>query len=125
MEVKKIYYSISEVSELTGVEISTLRFWEKEIAQLDPPKTKGGTRRYREEDIDVVRQIKFLTETCLYTLEGVRKCLDTKQEKVGHIEKAVAHLQKARAELIKIRLEMNEIGAMQEEIIVDNPDNAH
>lgn len=122
-KTEKTYYSISEVSQMTGVEASTLRFWEKEIPQLNPPKTQGSTRRYRQEDIEVVNQIKFLSETCLYTLEGVRKCLDTKPKKVADISKAVNSLLKAREELLAIRRELNDIPAFREEMIIESPEN--
>ena len=120
-EITKKYYSISEVAQLTGIEETTLRFWEKEVPQLSPPRTKGNTRRYRQEDIDIVCQIKFLTETCLYTLEGVRKCLAANSSKVANITKAANHLLKARQELLAIRRELNEISAFREEMIIDNP----
>lgn len=122
MPTEKKYYSISEVSTLTGVEISTLRFWEKEIPQLDPPRTKGNTRRYRQEDIDMVSQIKYLTETCLYSLEGVRKILASNSAKVANITKAASHLLKIREELLAIRRELNTISALREEMIIDNPE---
>lgn len=122
-EITKSYYSISEVAQITGIEEPTLRFWEKEIPQLNPPRTKGNTRRYRQEDIDIITQIKFLTQTCLYSLEGVRQCLNSNSAKVANITKAANHLIKARQELLAIRRELNEISALREEMIIESKQN--
>ena len=42
--MEKLYYSISEVSEILGVTQSNLRFWEKEFKQLKPKRNAKGTR---------------------------------------------------------------------------------
>ena len=43
-KVKKLYYSIGEVSELTGLKSYVLRYWETEFSQLKPPKNRAGNR---------------------------------------------------------------------------------
>ena len=40
----KVYYSIKEVSELLHVPLPTLRFWEREVRQLQPRTNAGHTR---------------------------------------------------------------------------------
>ncbi len=40
---------------------STLRFWEKEFKQLKPMKSKKGDRIYSLKDIDILKEIKYLT----------------------------------------------------------------
>ena len=37
-KIKKLYYSIGEVSELTSLKAYVLRYWETEFSQLKPPK---------------------------------------------------------------------------------------
>ena len=39
-KVEKLYYPIGEVSEMLGVPISTVRFWENEFEVLKPMKNK-------------------------------------------------------------------------------------
>ena len=68
----KLYYTISEVSEMLDEPQSVLRFWEKEFDQLHPVKNKRGVRSYTEHDIDLLRRIRYLTRECGYTLDGVR-----------------------------------------------------
>ena len=51
-------YAISEVSEITGVPIYTLRHWEKQFWPLSPPRDRSGRRYYRAEDIKAVNLLK-------------------------------------------------------------------
>lgn len=68
--------SISAASRITGVEIHTLRYWEKEFgAFLGPVRTEGGQRRYRPEDIHVVLLIKRLLREEMFSIAGARKHL--------------------------------------------------
>ena len=59
-KIKKLYYSIREVSERTGVEPHVLRFWEKEFSQLRPRRGGSGNRTYAERNLKVILAIKDL-----------------------------------------------------------------
>ncbi len=76
---KKLYYSISEVADITGVKAHVLRYWETEFPTLRPKKTRAGSRRYRQADIDVVLAIKELLYERGFKIAGARKAL--RQEK--------------------------------------------
>ncbi len=68
--------SISTASHITGVEVHTLRYWEREFAQfLNPDRTDGGQRRYRPEDIQVVFTIKRLLRDEMFSIAGARRTL--------------------------------------------------
>jgi DNA-binding transcriptional MerR regulator len=68
--------SIRMASEITGVEIHTLRYWEKEFEDwLTPIRTPGGQRRYRSEDIQTVLLLKRLLREEMFSLAGARKHL--------------------------------------------------
>lgn len=72
--------SISSASQITGVEVHTLRYWEKEFEEfLCPERTDGGQRRYRPEDIQTVFLIKRLLRDEMFSIAGARKTLRTKQ----------------------------------------------
>ena len=43
-EIKKLYYSIGDVSEITGLKQYVLRYWETEFNILKPVKNKAGNR---------------------------------------------------------------------------------
>jgi DNA-binding transcriptional MerR regulator len=57
----KKYYKIGEVSKMLKVPASTLRFWETEFRQLKPMKSKKGDRIYSLKDIEILKEIYFLT----------------------------------------------------------------
>lgn len=68
--------SISVASYLTGVESHTIRYWEREFSEfLRPARSQGGQRRYRPEDIEVIREIKRLLKEELYTIAGAKRKL--------------------------------------------------
>ena len=68
-EIKKLYYSISEVSEITGLKQYVLRYWETEFSQLKPNKNKAGNRKYRSHDIDRILEIKSLLYDRKFTIK--------------------------------------------------------
>jgi len=71
--IKKLYYSISEVSEMTHLKPYVLRYWESEFPQLRPSKNRAGKRIYRSSDIELVLLIKKLLYNDKFTIEGARK----------------------------------------------------
>lgn len=77
----KLYYSISEVAELTQLQPYTLRAWEKEFACLRPRRARGGKNRaYRERDIGIILLLKRLLYEERYTTQGVKKKLKDEPE---------------------------------------------
>ena len=75
----KLYYSISEVARMFGVNESLLRYWEKEFPIISPKKVGGNIRQYRKEDIENIRQIYYLVKEkgmTLKVLHGTAKCLN-------------------------------------------------
>jgi DNA-binding transcriptional MerR regulator len=74
--IKKLYYSISEVSKITDIEQYVLRYWETEFEQLKPQKNRAGNRIYTNKDIQLILYIKELLREKKYTIEGAKKILD-------------------------------------------------
>ena len=73
--IKKLYYSISEVSSLTGLAPHVLRYWESEFEELHPKKNRAGNRVYTDEDIQTLNRIHGLLKDDKYTLEGARQAM--------------------------------------------------
>ena len=73
--MNKIYFSIREVAEKTGIEPQVLRYWEKEFPMLRPRRARAGNRLYRERDIQIVLAIRRLRQDEKYTLQGARERL--------------------------------------------------
>ena len=82
-EVKKLYYSISEVSKLTKLKAYVLRYWETEFTQLKPSKNRAGNRTYRQKDIDLILKIKDLLYKEKYTIEGARIAISKKNHPIS------------------------------------------
>ena len=74
--IRKLYYSIREVSEMTGLEPHVLRFWESKFDALQPRKNRAGNRTYTEDDVETVRRIQHLVREEKYTLEGAQQVLE-------------------------------------------------
>ena len=73
--------SISVASGITGVEVHTLRYWEREFEEfLNPERTDGGQRRYRPEDIQSVFVIKRLLRDVMFSIAGARRHLAKARE---------------------------------------------
>ena len=76
LSIKKLYYSISEVSKITDIEQYVLRYWETEFEQLNPQKNRAGNRIYTNKDIRLILYIKELLREKKYTIEGAKKILE-------------------------------------------------
>ncbi len=101
----KMYYSISEVAELVGVEAYVLRFWEKEFPHLKPRKNRAGNRTYQAKDIQRITQIKRLLYEQGYTIDGARQFL----KKEGKQAAADPSAERTRGLLHEIRLELEDL----------------
>jgi len=91
---EKRYYTISEVSRMTGLEQYVLRYWEKEFPTLKPRKNRGGNRLYTTRDIDEVNRISHLRKEEGLTIAGARARLTMRRPSEGKtemIKKAKAH----------------------------------
>lgn len=108
--LKKLYYSISEVSKLTDLEQYILRYWETEFDQLKPGKNRAGNRIYTNKDIQLILKIKKLLREEKYTIDGAKKILTDgggkiKEEK----ELVVQESKKHEEELPDIKKDFEEI----------------
>lgn len=108
-KVKKLYYSIGEVSELTGLKAYVLRYWETEFSQLNPPKNRAGNRTYRQKDIDTILNIKDLLYNKKFTIEGARSVISGKDELPESMEKNDSFNEKQQLILRKIKDDLKAI----------------
>jgi DNA-binding transcriptional MerR regulator len=78
--MKKLYYSIGEVSDITDVEAHVLRYWETVFDELNPKKNKAGNRVYKENDIETILKLKELIQEKKYSTEGAQQVLKNDDE---------------------------------------------
>ncbi len=103
--IKKLYYSIGEVADITDLKPYVLRYWETEFKQLSPTKNRAGNRIYKEEDIELIFRIQDLLYEQKYTIEGARQQLQQSDGKPsGRLEAA-----KVRESLERLKYELREI----------------
>jgi len=100
--MEKLFYSISEVAKMFGINQSNLRFWEKEFKQLKPKRNDKGTRFYTPDDIQTIKQIIYLTTEQKLTLDGARRKLSQKKDTIAKQQEVVERLKVIRKELIGI-----------------------
>ncbi len=77
-EFHQAVYVISVAAELAGVHPQTLRIYERK-GLVDPGRTSGGSRRYSDADIALLRRIQELTADGL-NLAGVKRVLELEAE---------------------------------------------
>ncbi len=105
----KLYYSISEVADMFGVNQSLLRFWEKEFPQIAPKTNSRGVRQYRKDDVETIRLIYHLVKEKGMTLTGARQRLrDNKEDTIRNYE-IINRLKDIKEELLSIKRELDEV----------------
>src|SRR5436190_19010445 len=69
----KYFYTIGDVSKLTGTKPHILRYWESQFKLLRPARRYSGHRKYTQREIDMINRIKYLILDRRYTLAGAKK----------------------------------------------------
>ena len=103
---EKLFYKIGEVAGMFEVNVSLIRFWEKEFDILKPKKNKKGNRLFTKKDVDNLTIIYHLVKERGFTLEGAKQKLkENKGDTIDNIE-IVNHLKDIRGFLVKLREEL-------------------
>jgi len=85
--MEKKLFTISEVAKAIGLVDEKnnkplnyiLRFWEKKFPQIKPIKLNGKRRFYTQNDVKIIKLIKFLLKDNKLTIEGAKKLLNKKK----------------------------------------------
>jgi len=98
--------SIGEVSRRTGVNIETIRYYERVKVLPPPPRTRGGRRVYGREEKRVLTFIRRGRELG-FSLEEIRALLGLDEPGKGSCaevkEIASAHLASVRSKIADLR----------------------
>lgn len=118
--IKKLYYSISEVSKITGLEQYVLRYWESEFEELKPAKNRAGNRIYTNRDIKLILYIKKLLREERYTIEGAKLVLKSyvPQETGEQLELLAPPQQPMRLQDGTLKEDLVEVKKFLEELLV-------
>ena len=78
-EIKKLFYTIGEVSKILNVNVSLVRFWDNEFDIIKPKKNKKGNRLFSENDLKNLKIIYHLLKNNGFTIKGAKKVLKSKR----------------------------------------------
>ena len=96
----KMIYSMGEVAEILGENVSAVRYWSNYFERFVKPARNGkGNRLYHPEDIEALKQIQYLLKTKGMTLEGAMAVLKEERRGVESKVKALAILKDIKADL--------------------------
>jgi len=103
---ERLFYKIGEVADMFSVNVSLIRFWEKEFDILKPKKNKKGNRLFTKKDVDNMNIIFHLVKERGFTLDGAKQKLkENKEDTINNIE-IVNHLKDIRGFLVRLREEL-------------------
>ncbi len=104
MQTERIYYSMKEVKEMTGLTASNLRYWEAQFKQLNPRKDGHGNRYYTLQDIDLIKQIKYIRDDLKITrIDAIKTELNSGKRKADIRQRAADILERVKSELLEIK----------------------
>ena len=104
--IEKLFYPIGEVAKMYKVNVSLIRFWEKEFDILKPKKNKKGNRMFTKQDMENLDIIFHLVRERGFTLEGAKKKLkENKKDTIDTIT-LVKKLKEIRGFLTDLREEL-------------------
>ncbi len=107
---EKEFYSIGEVSKITGLPAYTLRYWEKEFGALRPLRRESRHRKYTAKDIERIRRIQELLYKKKYTIEGAKKALlHEERQKSEQLNLDITRSVAAESYLKELKKEIEEI----------------
>ena len=99
---EKSFFKIGEVSAITKLPASVLRFWESEFSFLRPRKSQGRHRVYDRQTIETVLEIKRMLYEEGYTIMGLKRYwrrrrsqsqpTGVQSEKVAHVRSELQNI---------------------------------
>ncbi len=102
--MKKLFYTIGEVSEMLEVPDSTVRYWSDSFPRyVKPRRNAKGNRQFREEDIEALRTVKYLLKEKGLTIEGAEKQLAVDHSSVNKVARAIEILEALKLRLFEVR----------------------
>jgi DNA-binding transcriptional MerR regulator len=101
---EKKYYTIGELSGMTGVPEYSIRYWEREFHLLNPVRKESGHRRYTAKDVEALAEIKDLVYRRKMTLAGAKKFLS---RRAPHKTSGAQGVASSDAETLRLLEEIN------------------
>ena len=100
----KYLYTIGEVADILGENVSLVRFWSNEFPKfIKPQRNAKGNRLFTKEDVETFKHIHLLVKVDGLTLEGVAKRLKGDRKEVISKAQVLESLTNIRQQLSEIR----------------------
>ncbi|MBO7279330.1 MAG: MerR family transcriptional regulator [Bacteroidales bacterium] len=110
MNETKLYYTIGEVAQHLGENVSLVRYWSDQFSNvLRPARNNKGNRLFSPEDLRRLELIHYLVKDQGMTLEGAKQQMKANPEGVNRREDVVRSLERIRDELKVIAAGLSEI----------------
>ena len=100
---QKQYYSMGEVAQMFRINLSLLRFWEKEFDIIKPKKNKKGDRYFRPVDVKNLEVIHHLLRQRKFTVAGAKEHLKKNSHVAGKQFQIIQSLEKIRSFLLELK----------------------
>lgn len=105
--MEKYLYTIGEVADILGENVSLVRFWSNEFPKfIKPQRNAKGNRLFTKEDIETFKHIHLLVKVEGLTLEGAAKRLKGEKKDVVSKARVLESLKEIRQQLAEIREEL-------------------
>ena len=101
--MKKLLYSMGEVTDMFDVNASLIRYWESKFDCIKPHKNKKGNRMFTPSDIENFKLIYHLVKEKGMTLEGANSAMKRRGKSVKRDVSILERLQNIRAMLVEVR----------------------
>jgi DNA-binding transcriptional MerR regulator len=106
LSTEKRYYSIGEVAKAFDVNVSLIRFWDKEFDVLQLKKNAKGNRLFTPEDVKNLQLIYHLVKERGFTLEGAKTHLKEGKKKTLDKFEIISKLVAIKEQLIQMKGEL-------------------
>lgn len=115
--------TVGELAKRAGINLETVRFYEKQKLLPDPERTSGGHRLYTDADVDRLRFIQS-AKTVGFTLKEIRALARFREEDPGASCDDVMELGRRKLAETEVKLrELQRIRKMLAGFIATCPEN--
>ncbi|MDR1583650.1 MAG: MerR family transcriptional regulator [Prevotellaceae bacterium] len=103
-KIEKLQYAISEVAEMFGENISTIRYWsDKFKGIINPVRNNKGNRIFTLADLDTFKIIYYLVKERGMTLNGAKKRIIENRDGERMNAEIVNRMENIKLELLEIK----------------------
>lgn len=107
-QTPRLYYSIREACDQTGLPASNIRYWEDQFSEFEQMQTRidpQGNHHYTEENIRFIKLLRYLRDERKITrIEAMKQWIRSDESHaLDRQQMALELLSNARKELLAIR----------------------